>query len=224
MIERWFAPDFEQPSYAVARWIWLRALGGTFFSAFYSLYFQIHGLIGSNGLLPAAQYLDTLHRVLGAKGYWLAPTVLWFNASDRALDAIVWIGLMASVAIILNLWPRVSIAIAGICFLSFIGAAQDFASYQSDGMLLEAALLSTFFAPRGVRPGLGRYRPPSLPLLFILPFSCFLFYFFSFFFLLLLGSPHFLILTSLSTYYLNLPLPSFLFLFLPPFPLPFPLL
>jgi hypothetical protein len=41
------------------------------------------------------------------------------------------------------------------------GAAQDFASYQSDGMLLEAAFLSLFFAPRGFWPGLGGSSPPS---------------------------------------------------------------
>ena len=37
LLPRWFAPDFSAPSYLVARWIWLRALGGIFLSAFYSL-------------------------------------------------------------------------------------------------------------------------------------------------------------------------------------------
>jgi hypothetical protein len=35
------------------RWIWLRALGLIFLSAFYSLAFQIDGLIGPRGILPA---------------------------------------------------------------------------------------------------------------------------------------------------------------------------
>ena len=39
------------------RWIFLRALGVIFFSVFYSLAFQIKGLIGLDGLLPAAAYL-----------------------------------------------------------------------------------------------------------------------------------------------------------------------
>ena len=86
------------------------------------------------------------------------PTLLWFNASDRALEALVWIGFLASAAIIFNVWPRVSIAVAGVCFLSFVAAAQDFSSYQSDGMLLEAGFLSLFFAPGGWRPGLGADR------------------------------------------------------------------
>src|SRR5436190_4022656 len=113
LLQRWFAPDFSQPSYLRARWIWLRALGGIFFSAFYSLCFQIHGLIGPHGILPAASYLDAVRSALGGKGYWYAPPLLWLSASDRALSALVWIGLAASTALILNLWPRVSIAVAG---------------------------------------------------------------------------------------------------------------
>src|SRR5438105_12594842 len=177
LMERWFAADFSAPSYLVARWIWLRALGGIFFSAFYSLYFQIHGLIGPNGILPASSYLETVRRVLGAKGYWYVPSLLWISSSDQALSPLVWIGFLASAAIIFNVWPRVSIAVAGICFLSFVAAAQDFSSYQSDGMLLEAALLSIFFAPRGFRPGLGRDRPPSRASLLMLRWEWFRIYF-----------------------------------------------
>src|SRR5207237_5078424 len=89
-LQRWFGSDFTTPSYLVARWIWLRALGGIFFSAFYSLYFQIHGLIGPNGILPATAYLDAVRRAFGLKRYWFAPTLLWIDAGDRALDVIVW--------------------------------------------------------------------------------------------------------------------------------------
>src|SRR5438270_13247132 len=100
ILERWFAPSIA-PSFLRARWIWLRGLGVIFFSAFYSLYFQIHGLIGPRGILPASQYLDAVHRGLALKAYWYAPTLLWFNASDAMLSAIVWIGLAASVAIVI---------------------------------------------------------------------------------------------------------------------------
>src|SRR6185369_9549303 len=42
----------------IPRWIFLRALGFIYFSAFYSLAFQIKGLIGPNGILPAGVYLE----------------------------------------------------------------------------------------------------------------------------------------------------------------------
>src|SRR5712692_3088210 len=210
ILEQWFAPDFGKPSFLVARWIWLRALGGIFFSAFYSLYFQIHGLIGPNGILPATAYLDAVRSAFSLKRYWLLPSLLWINAGDRALAVLVWTGLIASVAIMLNLWPRVSIAVAGICFLSFIAVAQDFAAYQSDGMLLEAALISIFFAPRGLRPGLGVDQPPSRACLFMLRWEWFRIYFESGLVKILSGEPQWRHLTAMDKYYENGPLPSWI--------------
>jgi lipase maturation factor 1 len=209
ILERWFAPSIS-PSFLRARWIWLRCLGGIFFSAFYSLYFQIHGLSGPHGILPAGEYLDAVHKALGAKGYWYAPTLLWLSAGDPMLSIIVWIGFVASAAIILNLWPRLSIAIAGICFLSFIGAAQDFAGYQSDGMLLEAALLSIFLAPRGIRPGMAVDRPPSRAAVFMLQWEWFRIYFESGLVKILSGDEQWRNLTAMDKYYENGPLPSWI--------------
>jgi hypothetical protein len=138
-------------------------------------------------------------RAVGAKAYWLAPTLLWLNASDRALDVLVWIGLIASVAIIINITPRIAIAVAGLCFLSFIGAAQDFASYQSDGMLLEAAFLSLFFAGR---------KPPTRASTWLLRWEWFRIYFESGLVKLMSGEPQWRNLTAMDKYYENGPLPS----------------
>src|SRR5258705_3067315 len=113
ILERWFAPGAP---YVRARWIWLRALGLIFFSAFYSLLFQIHGLIGPNGILPAREYLPALRQFAGAKAYWLAPTLLWIDAGDRMLDLIVWLGIAASVALVGHCFPPVAIPLAGIRF------------------------------------------------------------------------------------------------------------
>src|SRR5438270_2904323 len=209
ILERWFAPSIA-PSFLRARWIWLRCLGVIFFSAFYSLYFQIQGLIGPRGILPTGQYLDAVRRAFGWKAYWYAPTLLWFSASDAMLSAIVWIGLAASVAIIVNIWPRVSIAIACICFLSFVGAAQEFAGYQSDGMLLEAALLSIFLAPRGVRPKMAIDQPPSRAAVFLLQWEWFRIYFESGLVKLLSGEEQWRNLTAKAKYYEYGPLPSWI--------------
>ena len=80
---------------------------------------------------------------------------------EGALTALVVVGFVASGLLMANVWPRGAIAIAGLAFLSFIAVAQEFAMYQSDGMLLEGAFVSFFFAPRGLRPGLGACSPPS---------------------------------------------------------------
>src|SRR5512132_535530 len=99
------------------RWLFLRALGLIFFSAFYSLAFQIHGLIGERGILPADYYLHQLSGSFGAlERVWYAPTLLWINAGDRALTLVVAAGLAASVLLVLNAWPKVTVALCTLLF------------------------------------------------------------------------------------------------------------
>lgn len=193
------------------RWIFLRCLGLIFFSAFYSLAFQIKGLIGPDGILPAGAYLNDVTRILpGLSRFYYVPTVLWLGTGRAALMALVWGGLITSVLLVLNVWPRVMNAVCFVLFLSFISAAQDFSSYQSDGMLLEAAFLSLFFAPRGLRPGLGADQPPSRASLFLLRWEWFRIYFESGIVKLLSGEEQWRNLTAMDHYYENGPLPTWL--------------
>jgi hypothetical protein len=197
--------------YLWARWLFLRALGLIFLSAFYSLAFQIHGLLGPAGILPAGRYLE---RVASAYPsllrFWYAPTFLWISAGERALTVLVGVGIVASLALIANLWPRASLAVALFAFLSFVGAAQDFAAYQSDGMLLEAGFLSLFFAPPGLRPRLGAAHPPSPASLWLLRWEWFRIYFESGVVKLASGETQWRDLTAMDHYYENGPLPTWI--------------
>jgi hypothetical protein len=192
------------------RWIFLRALGLIYFSAFYSLLFQITGLIGPNGILPAADYLQAVSSALHSMRFWFAPTLFWFSSSNQALLAICWIGMIASLLVVLNLWPRATLAVCFICFLSFVSAAQDFSGYQSDGMLLEAGFISLFFAPPGFRPALGRAHPPSRLSRFLLQWEWFRIYFESGIAKIASGDLAWRNLTAMDDYYQNGPLPTWL--------------
>ena len=192
------------------RWIFLRALGLIYYSAFFSLAFQIKGLIGPQGILPADQYLRAVAEQLGRVGYWYAPTLLWFSSSQHMLTAICWVGMIASVLLVLDLCPRGMLAICFVCFLSFVSAAQDVSAYQSDGMLLEAGFISLFFAPRGFRPGWGEASPPSRASWFLLLWECFRIYFESGVAKIMGGDPEWRNFTALDEYYQNGPLPTWI--------------
>src|SRR5262249_11069024 len=125
----------------IPRWIFLRALALWYFSAFYALLFQIRGLVGPNGVVPAGQYLDAVARAMGARRFWFAPSLFWASASSRMLMAVMILGLVASVIAFVNLWPRVSLFVCWVCFLSFVAATNVWSMYQSDGMLLEAGFI-----------------------------------------------------------------------------------
>ncbi|MGH9546325.1 MAG: lipase maturation factor family protein [Terriglobales bacterium] len=195
----------------VPRWLFLRALGLIYFSAFFSLIFQIRGLIGPAGILPAESYLQAAARSLGPWALvWYVPSMLWWSSGSGMLDALCWAGLAASLLLVLNLWPRGALLVCFVCFLSFVAAAQDFSGYQSDGMLLEAGVIALFFAPAGFRPGLGRAHPPSRASLFLLQWEWFRIYFESGAVKLLSGDPEWRHFTAMDEYYQNGPLPTWI--------------
>ncbi len=209
-IVRWlFSSENGVADGLLPRWLFLRGLGLIYFSAFYPLVFQIKGLIGPDGILPADEYLQALTK-LGLARFWYAPTLLWFSSGSHMLMAICWIGMAAAVLLVLNLWPRAMLAICFVCFLSFVCAAQDFSGYQSDGMLLEAGFISLFFVPPGLRPGLGRQHPPSRASLFLLRWEWFRIYFESGMVKLASGDPQWRNFTAMDEYYQNGPLPTWI--------------
>ncbi len=207
---RLFGPDSAPPGYLAARWLFLRALGLIFFSAFYSLAFQIRGLIGPNGILPARDYLIQVARVMGSARFWYAPTVFWWSASGRFLLGVVVTGMVASLLLVLNVCPRGMLVICLVAFLSFIAAAQDFASYQSDGMLLEAGFISLFFAPSGWWPRWGTSDPPSRASRYLLIWLMFRIYFESGIAKILGRDPEWRDFTAMDQYYQNGPLPTWI--------------
>ncbi len=200
----------SRPGHLWPRWLWLRSLGLIFLSAFYSLICQIRGLIGPQGILPAGRYLVALHQQVGARAYWYVPSLLWLGSGNHALMVISWVGLVASLALVLNFWPRGMIAVCLLMYLSFVAAAQEFSSYQSDGMLLEAAFVSLFFAPRSWRPGLGEDCPPSRAALFLLRWEWLRIYFESGIVKVASHDIQWRNLTALDHYYENGPLPDWI--------------
>lgn len=200
----------QAPRRLAARWLFLRALGCIFFSAFYSLLRQVNGLIGPDGLLPAQEYLQAVHQVTGISRFWYVPTVFWLKSDSTSLLLMAWVGLIASILLVLNFWPRGMIFTCLVTYLSFISTLQTFSSYQSDGMLLSAGFISLFFAPVGFRPKWGERHPGSRASLFLLLLVWFTIYFESGIAKIASGDPEWRSLTAMDEYYQNGPLPTWI--------------
>jgi hypothetical protein len=210
MLRRWFDPRMGARNSILARWVFVRALALIYFSAFYSLLYQIKGLIGPQGIEPAGNYLRAIAHYFGSTRLWHAPSLFWISSSSTAMMAVTWIGIAASLLALVNVWPRVSLFICWLCFLSFVSTAGDFSSYQSDGMLLEAGFISLFFAPPGVWPGLAAEHPSSRASLWLLRWEWFRIYFESGAVKLLSGDAQWHNLTAMDQYYQNSPLPTWI--------------
>ncbi len=156
-----WGPDPGPPSYFLTRWLFIRLIGLIYFIAFTSLGVQILGLVGSNGILPAADYFETVREHLGTGAYWQLPTLAWFNCSDGFLQLLCWGGALVSLLVVFRIAPALLLLLLWITYLSLYRIGQTFLSFQWDLLLLEAGFLAIFFAPWQLRPSVAREPPPS---------------------------------------------------------------
>ena len=168
-LTRWlWGTHTERTTLHLSRWLFLRGLGCIYLIAFLSLWVQIHGLVGSNGILPADQYLSAVRQQIGAESYYLVPTLFWLNPSDVCLHFLCAGGVLLSLVLIAGFFPPFTLAGLWILYLSLVTVGQDFLSFQWDVLLLEAGLLAIFFAPLRIRDTLTRVSQSSAAFLWLL--------------------------------------------------------
>ena len=141
----------EENSFFIARWVFLRLLGITFLIAFLSVWWQIHGLVGSSGILSAQEYLGLVFDKLGVKSFLALPTVFWINSGDFVLHFVCFLGVIFSCFLLFSWFEAVSLFVLWALYLSIINIGQVFFSFQWDVLLLEVSFLSIFLSPWCIR-------------------------------------------------------------------------
>ena len=139
-----FGKKIEPARFHTVEWLFVRALAAIYTCAFASFGVQAVGLVGSNGILPAATYLAAVRANFGTSGYWLAPSVFWINAGDTALKFTCIAGCILAVALFAGIAQRVCLIALFLLYLSLCSIGQDFLSFQWDMLLLETGFLTIF--------------------------------------------------------------------------------
>ena len=238
-LTRWFwGRHVEQPTHLLTRWWFLRALGLIYLIAFVSLWTQISGLIGHDGILPADQFMTAAQQQcdlqdIGLDRFRLLPTLCWFDASDGFLHLQCAAGAVLAVVLILGIAPAPCLALLWLLYLSLVTVGRDFLGFQWDNLLLEAGFLAIFFAPwqwlprsfpgapASCRPGTTTARrqdagapaqevPPSRLVLWLLRLLLFKLMFSSGCVKLFSGDPTWRNLTALMFHYQTQPLPTWI--------------
>jgi predicted DCC family thiol-disulfide oxidoreductase YuxK len=208
--------DVRPPTYFWARRWFLRALGLTYLIAFISLWVQVDGLVGSNGVSPLNQFLRGVYERFGPRAYSLLPTLCWFDSSNGFLHFLCGGGVVLSLLLILGIAPALSLVVLFVFYLSLTIAGQTFLSFQWDILLLEIGFLSIFLAPWRLWPRelMWLLRPPnaatpvSRPALFLLKFLLFKLMMMSGVVKLTSGDDCWWNLTALDYHYWSQPLPT----------------
>jgi hypothetical protein len=146
----------ERASFRYTRWVFLRALGFIYVVAFAILVNQGQALIGSQGLLPAARYLERIKRIVGFAEH---PTLFWSQASDGVLQAAAMIGLALALLMLVGVDHAAVSALLWLLYISFVHIGQIFYGYGWETLLLETGFLAIFLGTARTWSSLRETRP-----------------------------------------------------------------
>lgn len=213
----------ERARFALTRSISMRLVGVIYLLAFASWLPQVRGLIGSDGILPARSFLSGAHQELGARAYFLLPTLAWLHPTDAFLQALSAAGIALSLPVIFGIAAGPSLLLLWIIYLSQVSIGRDFMAFQWDILLLEAGFLAIFFSswtgsagvpPAKVQTEVWRARrprsqpAPSVVMVWLFRWLVFRVFFLSAVVKLQSGDPTWRNLTALSFHYQTQPLPN----------------
>jgi predicted DCC family thiol-disulfide oxidoreductase YuxK len=133
--------ELAPPRHELVTAVFLRGLGLIFLAAFVSLGVQVVGLVGSQGISPAGEYLDHIAHIVGAARFWQVPTLFWLGASDWMLQGACWLGAACALRVVVNPFQRGALALCYALYLSLFHVGQEFLSFQWDMLLIEAGFL-----------------------------------------------------------------------------------
>lgn len=202
---RLLAPEHD---YTLIRWLFIRGLGVIYVIAFLSLWLQIDGLLGSDGILPASRYIEAIEKQFGPERFWFFPTLFWLNQSDLFLHLLCGVGILSAVCVATGIVQFYTLLASWAIYLSLVTIGQDFLSFQWDVLLLETGLFTLFIAPGNLTPKLQNERPPGLLGIWLLRWLMFRLMFLSGMVKWLSGDPTWQNLTALFYHYETQPLPT----------------
>jgi hypothetical protein len=194
--------------YRTSSSIFLRCLAAVYFIAFLSLWTQLPGLIGRNGMLPAHYFLRVARERLGVEAYFLLPTLGWFNSSDVFWQFLCLSGALLSLIPLAGIFSGLTFFLMWVFYLSLVTVGRDFLAFQWDGLLLEAGFLAIFLARPQLLPKRSAKVDPAALVILLFWWLLFRLMFSSGAVKLLSGDPAWSNLTALTYHYETQPLPN----------------
>jgi len=167
-LPRWL---YTPRTYHLTRFAILRLFGLVYFFAFLGVAHQVLPLLGSHGLTPVAPLLDHARAAAHARGhdvgFWQAPTIFWWNASDAALVGWAMVGLLLSALVMCGVANMPILGALWLVYGSYVRVGQDWFAFGWEIQILETGLLVMFLAPPLDWRPLPE-RPPPLTAIFLL--------------------------------------------------------
>ena len=200
--------NFLRDDFTIGSRLFLTGIGLVYLIAFISLWLQVEGLFGSEGIMPIERYFD---RLAGHENPWSYilryPSLLWLDyflhLGNTALHIICGTGMICSILALFNFYRGISMFLCWLFYLSLVTLGSPFLSFQWDNLLLESGFLAIWLA--GFKK---QDQKPSLFILFTIFLLLFRLMFFSGYVKLASNDPVWWDLSALSLHFETQPLPN----------------
>ena len=199
--------NLPRDNFTIGSRLFLSGIALVYLIAFASLWLQVEGLFGSEGIMPIERYFDRLDSQENHWSYILHyPSLLWLDhflkLGNTALHLICGTGLICSLLALFNFYRGISLLLCWLLYLSLVTLGSPFLSFQWDNLLLESGFLAIWLA--GFR---RQDQQLSSFILFLLYLLLFRLMFFSGYVKLASNDPVWWNLTALSLHFETQPLP-----------------
>ena len=143
--------DFYRGNFTLGSRMFLIGIALIYLIAFVSLWLQIEGLFGSEGIMPFERYFERLFKQDTPAAYILRyPSLLWLDhflkLGNSFLHILCGMGSLLSILALFNYWRGYSLFLCWIFYLSLVVLGSPFLSFQWDNLLLESGFLSIWLA------------------------------------------------------------------------------
>ena len=158
---------FEGRRYRIGVALFLRGLAGIYLVAIVSWWVQFSGLVGGDGLVPMADYLEAVdahYSGLDRSSFWNLPTLFWLSSADGFVHCVLALGVALAVLALIGYAQGPAFLGLWIIYLSVFHTGGVFLSFQWDILLVESGFLAIVAAPwsRPWRRSGWRNMPPPV--------------------------------------------------------------
>lgn len=189
---------YSSEAYQIGIELFTRGLGFIYFFAFGAFLFQILGLLGSDGILPIRDFVQSFKMRYGMKSVWFIPSLFLINSSDKMIYGVVMLGTALSILLFLNIQPALMLLLLYVLYISIVSTGQEFLSFGWEMFLLELTANAFFI-------NLSPFNPF---IWFSLNLQLFRFHFQGGIVKILSGDPNWRNLTAVGWHYQSQPLPN----------------
>jgi len=143
--------NLPRDNFTIGSRLFLSGIALVYLIAFASLWLQVEGLFGSEGIMPIERYFD---RLASQENHWSYilhyPSLLWLDhflkLGNTALHLICGTGLICSLLALFNFYRGISLLLCWLLYLSLVTLGSPFLSFQWDNLLLESGFLAIWLA------------------------------------------------------------------------------